>query len=288
MGTSRSRRVSRCWWGCARCSPESRLPLPRSTRAPCSPPGPEKRPSAAVNCEPSHLSMAAVGSLRREGRNKSPGTHELFTAVLSKQSAIIYLFSPTGLRLRAQRAGEGCQGCPRPAPPPWGATGHPGASQHVADAPWGCWRAVLAWEGKKKPSPFLVLMFSPALAGRSCAQGHKKEENHTAEGESVLPGKEMCRRSPLHAKRIHSWFGREGILCRHTGQGWETGCFGSCGSCFPSLDSTCLSVEWGFQLRRVFGERRLVACPLHADDEDVRCVRGHFFSLKNQSLPSRD
>lgn len=55
---------------------------------------PPKCGLAAVSWEPAHLLMAAVGSLRQEERNKSPGTHELFTAVLSKQSTIIYLFSP--------------------------------------------------------------------------------------------------------------------------------------------------------------------------------------------------
>lgn len=55
---------------------------------------PQKRGLAAVSWEPAHLLMAAVGSLRREERNKSARTHELFTAVLSKQSTIIYLFSP--------------------------------------------------------------------------------------------------------------------------------------------------------------------------------------------------
>lgn len=95
--------MSRCRWVCACCSRESRLPLPCSTGLPVPP---EKRWSTALNYEPSHLSMAAVGSLRREEGDKSPGTHELFTVVLSKQSAIIYLFSPAGLRLRAQGAGK--------------------------------------------------------------------------------------------------------------------------------------------------------------------------------------
>lgn len=122
----------------------------------------EKPLSAAVNYEPSRLSMAAVGSLRREEGNKSPGTHELFTAVLSKQSAIIYLFSP------AELSWECCPGCPWPAPRcPRGlgdsqGQGHPQRPQSV---PWEhpCCVSSCLCIGKENKQPFLVLSACSAL-----------------------------------------------------------------------------------------------------------------------------
>lgn len=45
-------------------------------------------------------------------------------------------------------------------------------------------------------------MFSLAPAGHPCAQGHKKEKNHTAEAESIFHGKELCWRNLLHVKCI--------------------------------------------------------------------------------------
>lgn len=72
---------------------------------------PSRCHTKAVNCEPSHLSIGAVGSLRQEEGNKSLRAHELFTAVLSKQATIIYLFSPVfpspllpGCTLQTQRS----------------------------------------------------------------------------------------------------------------------------------------------------------------------------------------
>lgn len=168
------------------CSQKSHSPVPCITGVPVSP---REHWSVAVGCEPSHPSMAAVGSLRREEGNKSPGTHELFTAVLSKQSAIIYLFSPGRCTGEPGELGM-LPGLPSPAPRCLLCMGLPVGRQFPGDpkrqhtCPGSICVLCVSLEGIK-PEPFLVLRYFQPCSGWAslCPKPQKAGKSYCRRGE---------------------------------------------------------------------------------------------------------
>lgn len=170
--------------------------------------------------------------------------------MLSKQSAIIYLFSPARLRLRARGAGKAARAA---HVQPHAVSSAPG--RQVPGDP-GSICAVLTPVcvlGREKKTPTFPCVERSALPPGP--QDHKKRENPIAEvGECFAWHKE----EPVACERYLPlvWGVREGCLCEHTqvillrhvGEGWETNYFGLHESCFSSLASAFLSVKWAHGL----------------------------------------